>query len=151
MKNLNVSDIIYVLDRKTHTVVPCQIVEIVSSVTLEGETITHIVSTPSANKKFVLEEQKNPWFESFETARDYLEEAALRLVQETMKKSHEMAVTYYGITDNLENPEAKSCEEQVAVETTVLEEAEIADSSDVYVDMMGQTVKVTLPKVLIDD
>ena len=154
MKNLSVSDIIYVLDRRTHTVVPCQIVEIVSSKTLEGETVKHIVSTPSTNKKFTLEEQKNPWFDSFDTAKDYLETAALRLVQETMKKTQEMTMTYYGKDiGDCESNENVSVENLPFVEEPISPENELPldESADVYVDMMGQTVKVTLPKVLIDE
>ena len=43
---LEVGDIIYMLDRKTQALVPCMVVEKVSSVTMQGENIHHVISPP---------------------------------------------------------------------------------------------------------
>ena len=42
---IKVGNIVYLLDKKTHAIVPCMIVEQVNSISLEGETTHHIMKT----------------------------------------------------------------------------------------------------------
>ena len=134
--NLSVGDIVFVMDKKTQAVVPCQLVERISSITLSGENIRNIVSTPRG-KQFVLEEYDSPWFQGFEEAHDYLKNAALSLGDATMKKAKEAAEKSFGISPVASVGEVAS--------TEILKNTEKLEDQD-FVDIAGQKVKVTLPK-----
>ena len=94
---MNVGDLLYVLDIKTHTVVPCKIIEKVSSIRIEGEEIHHIVESPTG-KNFKLESYKNPWFVTIEDSRDFLKKAAEKLITDTIQKAQKVAESSFGET-----------------------------------------------------
>lgn len=83
---INVGSVVYLLDKKTHTVVPCQIIEQVKSTTLEGEEVYHTVQTPN-QKTLRLEDYGNPWFAEIEEAREFLLTAATTLISATIQKA----------------------------------------------------------------
>ena len=141
-----VGNVIFVLNKETHSVVPCRIVEIVSSVTLKGQTTTHIVETPSGKKRIRLEDHDTPWFETFESAKEYLLSAANDLVDQTMERTLRVAQKSFGF--ELEGQETKP---ELTEKLNLPQEASTdSESNSLYVDMAGQKVKVTLPKELID-
>jgi len=146
---LSVGDVIFVIDKKTQAVVPCQLIEIISSVTLEGEQVKHIASTPGS-KKFTLEEYDSLWFESYEKAKSYLTNAALKLVDSTMKRAEEAAIKTFGYAP-LRPAEEVSTEEQAESSYSSSQETNISDTEQVFVDIGGQQVKVTLPKELANE
>ena len=149
---LSVGDVVFVLDKKSQAVVPCQLVERISSVTLDGEDIKNIVSTPTG-KKFTLEEYDSVWFESYDQAYDYLKKAAISLVDATMARARDVCEKSFGYTiprgrevqakeshDNrIEESESKEPEN---VPGTALS----SETEEVFVDLGGQKVRVTLPK-----
>ena len=150
---LSVGKVVYVLDKKTHSVVPCQVVEVISSVTLDGEAVKNIVTSPSG-KKIVLEDYNATWFESYEKAYDYLREAALELVSHTMRKASEVAFSSFGVrVDNHhqetdEKPQKSELDFQKLPENSEQNKGPDLDPEQVFVDIGGQQVKVTLPKEL---
>lgn len=155
--NLSVGDIIFVLDKKSSAVVPCQLIERISSVTLEGEDVKNIVSSPGG-KKFKLEEYDAPWFENYESAYDYLKQSALRLVENTMERAKISAVKNFGYVYDEKKHESSGT--NVSIETVnpadmhINEEQTTSISEDteqVFVDIGGQQVKVTLPKELVNE
>ena len=143
--NLVVGDIVFVLDKKTHAVVPCQLIERICSTTLAGEEVKNIASTPGG-KKFTLEEYDAPWFESYDSANEYLRDAALKLVESTMNKAAMVAESSFGYSilpktdsstkeDNSEPETLQDSTEKLNLET-----------ENVFVDIEGQRVKVSVPK-----
>lgn len=144
-----VGNVIFVLNRETHSVVPCRIVEIVSSVTLEGQTTTHVVETPGGKKRIRLEDHDTPWFETFESAREYLLSAANDLVTQTMNRALKAAQKSFGFElTSLEHQ--KGVPETIERPEAVQEPSADIENSELYVDMAGQKVRVTLPKELMD-
>ena len=142
--NLSVGDVVFVLDKKTQSVVPCQLVERISSVTLEGEKIKNIASTPSG-KTFVLEEYDSTWFESYRQAHEYLSEAAMKLVEATMNRARVQAEKSFKYSfKTLEVTPTKPIQE--ALEEIEEVQQVSGEKEQVFVDMGGQKVKVTLPK-----
>tara|TARA_B100000242_G_C43017272_1_gene473114 strand:+ start:179 stop:622 length:444 start_codon:yes stop_codon:yes gene_type:complete len=144
-----VGNVIFVLNRESHSVVPCRIVEIVSSVTLEGQTTTHVVEAPGGKKRIRLEDHDTPWFETFESAKEYLLSAANDLVTQTMNRALKVAQKSFGFElTNLEHQ--KDTPEKIDSSETNQVAATNSESSELYVDMAGQKVRVTLPKELMD-
>jgi hypothetical protein len=149
---LSVGKVVYVLDKKTHSVVPCQVVEIISSVTLEGEAVKNIVTSPTG-KKIVLEDYNATWFENYEKAYEYLKEAALELVSHTMRRAGEVAFASFGVKPvDLETNDEKSPDQSLGLEAHTLvidpETKNDLEPEQVFVDIGGQQVKVTLPREL---
>ena len=144
-----VGNVIFVLNRESHSVVPCRIVEIVSSVTLEGQTTTHVVEPPGGKKRIRLEDHDTPWFETFESAKEYLLTAANDLVTQTMNRALKVAQKSFGfeLPDNENQKSDIKIPQNSEVVQSVTPDSE---NSELYVDMAGQKVRVTLPKELID-
>ena len=148
--NLSVGDVVFVLDKKTQAVVPCQLVERISSVTLEGEEVKNIAVTPG-KKRFVLEEYSSPWFENYTLAHEYLNAAALELVANTMKRAEESAFKAFNYTrpDPKEEPaQDEMSSTKIAVGDESITSISVPTEEQVYIDMGGQKVRVTLPKEL---
>jgi hypothetical protein len=159
MKQLSVGDIVFILDKTTHAVLPCQLVEIISSITVEGEKTRHVVMTPGAKKKFKLEEQTTPWFSTHEEARRYLLEAATQLIDGTLKKAIQVALSSFGVDVQKNNCKSEvqdpALTELVSDDTTPdqnnSDAAILTNNESLYVEMGGQKVKVTLPKELTNE
>ncbi len=144
---LSVGDVVFVLDKKTHAVVPCQLVEIISSVTLDGETTNHVVVTPTGKKKFKLEDHASPWFSSFDEARSYLLAAATQLIDDTMARALESAKINFNYKKDLKSEEDQ--DNQLSEDSQEILPISTEEARDhLYVDMAGQRVKVTLPDEL---
>lgn len=140
IEDLKVGSVVFVLDSSTNRVVPCQLVEIVSSVSLDGNSVSHVVTTPGSKKRLVLENSSNPWFATADSAKEHLMSSASRLIDNTIRQAVDLATRTYGeflVEDN------KIVSEDTP--TTSLE----ANSSSVYVEMAGQKVKVSLPEELV--
>ena len=155
---LSVGDIVFVLDKKSKAVVPCQLVERISSVTLAGENVKNIAVSPGG-KKFKLEEYDAPWFENYETAYDYLRETALKLVDDTMKRALGSAEKNFGYTHQAKPsvdlsalPEEKPAESNISQDDHDKSiDDSLLQSEQVFVDIGGQQVKVTLPKEFVNE
>lgn len=147
--NLNVGDVVFVIDKKTQSVVPCQLVERISTITLEGEEIKHIACTPGG-KRFDLTEYSSAWFETYEKTEEYLTSAALDLVSITMKRAEEAASKSFGYerTNGINPPLPDNSPD---LETEIGAEKSASESDQVFVEMGGQKVRVTLPKELVND
>ena len=146
---IKVSDLIYVLDTKSHTVVPCKIVEKVTSVSLTGEDVFHMAETP-AGKSFKLENCKNPWFTSIDDARNFLKDAAENLILETIQKAQQIATEKFGdeslVVDQTESNGGDSLSEQ-----GFLDEIENVGEK-VQIDLgNGQIANVQLPNEIINE
>ena len=138
---LNVGSVIYLLDKKTQSLVPCMVIEKVKSVTLEGENTHHIVITPT-DQKVRLENYKAPWFETVEAAKDFLVEAALSLINKTVEKAVNAAEKSFNI-NNINS--------QADVEVSTPDESfqsnipALDNTADVMVDLGdGQVAKVSI-------
>lgn len=144
---LSVGDVVFVMDKKTQAVVPCQLVERISSTTLTGEEIKNIAATPSG-KTFTLESYEAPWFSSYDEAYDHLKDAALSLVDATMKKAAKAAQKSFNVRSE------QITFDEVRQQSASLSTDKMPDpisSEQVYVDIGGQQVKVTLPKELSNE
>ena len=136
---LDVGSIIYLLDKKTQSLVPCMVIEKVKSVTLEGENTHHIVVTP-AEQKVRLENYKSPWFKTLDAAKEFLVEAALSLINKTVEKAVSASERSFNIGTALED--------KISTPELPFEESDISglDKNDVVVDLGdGQVAKVTIP------
>jgi len=91
---LEVGDIVFLLDKKTHVVVPCRVVEKVNSISLQGENTYHMIETPQG-KNLKLEEYKSPWFTTIDEARNFLINAAKSLVDATIEKTNATREKYF--------------------------------------------------------
>ena len=142
---INVGDLIYVLDIKTHTVVPCKIVEKVSSIKIGGEEVHHIAETPSG-KNFKLENYKNPWFTTIEDSRDFLKSAAEKLIAGTIQRAQKIAESSFGETMKNEVLPGSS------MSLEPLDEIEIQRlNKNIQVDLgSGQIANVSLPSELLN-
>ena len=140
--SLNVSDLVYVLDAKTHTVVPCKIVEKITSVSLEGENTHHMTVMPSG-KSFKLENCKHPWFTTIDETKNFLKNAAENLISETIQKAQQTAKTSFGVKDEFEN-----LQEEVSVQAA---HQNFDVNQQVEVDLGdGRVAKVHLPDELLN-
>lgn len=135
---LNVGSVIYLLDKKTQSLVPCMVVEKVKSVTLEGENTHHIVVTPT-EQRVRLENYKAPWFENVESAKEFLVEAALSLINKTVEKAVNAAEKSFNLNSQ-PDLEASAPDDSFQANVPSLESV-----SDVVVDLGdGQTAKVSI-------
>ena len=153
---INVGELIYVLDVKTHTVVPCKIVEKVSSIKIDGEEVHHMAETP-AGKNFKLESCKNPWFVTIEDSCDFLKSAAEKLISDTIQKTQKVAERSFG--ENI-----KSVDELDILSTQVSSNGKLSSSGEndlvnemqslnksIQVDLgSGQVANVSLPDELLN-
>lgn len=131
---LKVGKIVYLLDKKTHAVVPCKIIEKIQSITETGETVKHVVRLPS-EKSLTLETYKSPWFETIEGARTSLLESATALIDSTLEITRQKEEKYF--------PSQKALDEAVSPDVQTSEE------DAVYVELEnGQKAKVSLPEGL---
>ena len=131
---LKVGKIVYLLDKKTHAVVPCKIIEKIQSITETGETVKHVVRLPS-EKSLTLETYKSPWFETIEDARTSLLESATALIDSTLEITRQKEEKYF--------PSQKALDEAVSPDVQTIEK------DSVYVELEnGQKAKVSLPEGL---
>ncbi len=134
---LKVGDVIYLLDKKSQAMVPCLIIEKVNSVSLQGESTHHMVSTPGG-KSLKLEEYKSPWFETIDDAKNFLLDSAKKLIQKSADAALKVAKETFDLPEETHQDLSQDT-------SRVLEEAQnIPDQ--VIVDLGdGQTAKVTMP------
>ncbi len=146
---INVGDLIYVLDVKVHTVVPCKVIEKISSIRIEGEEVHHIAETPTG-KNFKLESCKNPWFTTIEASRDFLKSAAEKLITGTIQRAQKIAESSFGepaknesiVNDEPALPDLPQERLLVEMQDT---------NKNIQVDLgSGQVVNVSLPSELLN-
>ncbi len=88
----DVGSIIYVLDSKTHALVPMLVIEEITKRVL-GSTEPerqHIVRN-AAGKSYIVEEMASPVFNDLESARSFLTETAEKLINMTVVKAQSEA------------------------------------------------------------
>lgn len=128
---LKVGNIVYLLDKKTHAVVPCKIVEKIQSIKEAGETVSHVVQSPNG-KTLTLEDYKSPWFESLDGARDFLIDAATSLIDTTLETTKAKEASTF----------APTAQESEAVSPEGLP----IENSVTYIELEnGQKAKISLP------
>lgn len=147
----DVGKIVYLFDRKSHKVVPCRIIEKVNSISLEGESTHHIIQTPS-DKTLKLEDYKGPQFYALSEVREFLLEAAKKLIDETLSETVILRDKKFpGSSDELDDSESlmeKPLDPHESHEPSATKDLSenINDSGQVVVDLgNGQTAKVNLP------
>lgn len=144
---LDVGAVIYLLDKKTQNVVPCRVVEKVSSISLDGENVHHVIETP-AGKKLKLEDYKSPWFSSLEETRDFLMKSAATLVEASIQRAEAVREKTFpspNVIDTTHISETKELAEELSDESLVVSPE--MSGEDVYVDLgNGQKAKVNFPK-----
>jgi len=143
---LNVKDVVYLLDKKTQTLVPCLVVEIISSVSIDGEKTYHIVESP-AKKKLKLENYGNPWFSSIEEAQAFLMETASSIIQKTVDKAILSAKEVFGIDSSILAEQSDNSLDQESLFKDVQN-----DGEHVKIDLGdGQIANVRLPSEIINE
>ena len=65
---VDVGQLLFVLDTKSHSIVPAQVDEVLVSKTVKGETVQHKLIFPNG-KKAVLEKMTAPWFTDISGAK----------------------------------------------------------------------------------
>ena len=152
---ISVGDLIYVLDVKVHTVVPCKVIEKVSSIRIEGEEIHHIVETPTG-KNFKLENCKNPWFTTIEDSRDFLKVAAEKLITGTIQRAQKVAESSFGeATKNVDELDASlfqnpSNGSNIGLGNETLDKTQSLNKN-IQVDLGGgQVANVSLPDEIMN-
>jgi len=139
---LNVKDVVFLLDKKTQNLVPCRVVEIISSVSLDGEKTYHVVEAPN-EKKIKLEVYKGPWFPSIEDAQSFLMDTASSIIQKTVDKALKAANEHYGLQNNAISNESDFHEDE-----SMFNDVQIS-SERVKIDLgNGQVGNISLPDVL---
>tara|TARA_B100000131_G_C18028745_1_gene577535 strand:+ start:479 stop:877 length:399 start_codon:yes stop_codon:yes gene_type:complete len=129
---LKVGNIIYLLDKKTQGIVPCRVVERITSVSLEGETLTHIVESPTG-KQVKIEDYKNPWFETMDSAREFLLNSATSLIDSTLEATRAAEEKYFK-TSNFDQIDQIDVSDNISDNEVTIE---LAD---------GQKARVNLPE-----
>lgn len=145
--SLKVSDIIFLMDRKSRDIVPCRVIERVATTTLEGESIHHIIQT-TAGENLKLEDYSSPWFNNLEMARDFLLESAKNLIDVSIDRARDARAEAFGLEkeDPLQ-PQANNIGDFLNNSTAPVQEAE----NSVKIDLGdGKTASVTLPRGIFD-
>ena len=91
---VNVGQIVFVLNAKTHSLVPAQIDEVVVSRKLEGETTQHILILQN-RKKVALENLQTPWFTELSKAKSYLLSEAEKMIDEVINQAGSAAAEHF--------------------------------------------------------
>ena len=78
---VNVGQVLYVLNSKSHSLLPAQVDEIVVSKTLRGETTQHILALQNG-RKVALEDLKTPWFKELDAAKAFLLSEAEKMIDQ---------------------------------------------------------------------
>jgi len=103
--NLRVKNIIFILNSSPPGLIPCRVIEQIVSRKIDGESITHTISTHSG-KTYVLEELGSPWFKSLDDARAYLISQAEGMIDKTISKAMSIVESKFrDINDRVENLE----------------------------------------------
>lgn len=140
---LSVGEVIYLLDKRTHAIIPCMVVEKVSSVSLEGENTHHMIASPNG-KKIKLENYKSPWFPNIEEARSFLIDTSMSLIEKVISDALQVASKSFEITEAI-SPEINSSLEEAYESNKKIEDGLENFANNAIVDLgNGQTAKVTL-------
>ena len=97
--HVEVGQVIYVLDAKRHTLVPCQVNEMVVSKTLKGESVHHVLSFTN-DKQIVLEDLKTPWFIDLREAKVHLLREAEAMIDKIAEQAHMQAADSFGVSND---------------------------------------------------
>ena len=91
---VNVGQILFVLNSKSHSLLPAQVDEIVVSKTLRGETTQHILALQNG-KKVALESLSSPWFTELEVAKRFLLAEAEKMIDKVVTSAQESAEQHF--------------------------------------------------------
>ena len=139
---LSVGEVLYLLDKKTQAIIPCMIVEKVSSISLEGENTHHMIVSPSG-KKIRLENYKSPWFTTIKDARSFLLEASTKLIDRVIDDALSTAKSSFEMPANLEETQSDLSNDEITSSVQNFSEDVIIDLGD------GKKAKVTLPSEVV--
>ena len=137
---ISVGTVIYLLDNKTHTIVPCLVVEKVNSISLDGEKTHHILKTPSS-KSLKLEDYKHPWFKTTDDAKTFLIDTATALVNRTIDKAKALEKDTFGEVLSPQEAINKSKDDDENNYVTSQEESVFVELED------GTKAKVNIPTI----
>ena len=132
---VNVGQVVFVLNAKNHSLLPAQIVEVVVSRTVKGETTQHILALQN-DKRLVLEKLQTPWFTELSSAKDYLLAEAEKMIDAVILKSDKAATEHFGVHPKIESQDLSG----VIPVNPIVEEKITVDLGD------GKTARVTLPE-----
>ncbi len=138
---VNVGQILFVLNSKSHSLLPAQVDEIVVSKTLRGETTQHILALQNG-KKVALESLSSPWFTELEVAKRFLLAEAEKMIDKVVTSAQESAEQHFdpGPDANIAPGSSLVHSEQVALPE---------DVKQVTVDLGdGRQARVSLPEDL---
>ena len=136
---VDVGQLLFVLDTKSHSIVPAQVDEVLVSKTVKGETVQYKLIFPNG-KKAVLEKMTAPWFTDISGAKSFLLSEAEKMVDAVVKKAQESAEKNFSF-EQPSNHTSEIYEPPVAVpELGAIDDEVTVDLGD------GRTAKVSLPK-----
>ena len=140
---LNVGEVIFLLDKKTQAIIPCMVVEKVSSVSLEGENIHHMITSPNG-KKVKLENYKSPWFPNIEEARSFLVDTSMNLIERVISDALEVASKSFETTQAISPDLDPSLGTPYETDNQIKGQLENFTNNVLVYLGDGQTAKVTL-------
>jgi hypothetical protein len=95
VKPVEVGQIIYILDNKKKALVPARVFEQVTSRTIQGKHIHHVLQLPKGIRKdfeqVVLEKLSVPWFPDTESAKNFLLKEAEELINKAVLVAEDMS------------------------------------------------------------
>ena len=147
--HVEVGQVIYVLDAKRHTLVPCQVNERLVSKTLKGKSIHHVLSFTN-DKQIVLEDLKTPWFTDLREAKTHLLREAEAMIDKIAEQAHLQAADSFGVSNDPLEVSLPSGFTQPAKRSSdkPLEEAEAGMKIDLGDGVVGN---LKLPKEFLDE
>ncbi len=109
---VNVGQVLYVLNSKSHSLLPAQVDEIVVSKTLRGETTQHILALQNG-RKVALEDLKTPWFKELDAAKAFLLSEAEKMIDQIVVSAKASADQNFEKLSEVSAPQALSTVENI--------------------------------------
>jgi len=101
---VDVGQLLFVLDTKSHSIIPAQIDEVIVSKTVKGETVQHKLAFPNG-KKAVLEKMSAPWFTEIADAKSFLLSEAEKMIDKVVANATQTAEKHFKITSHVDASE----------------------------------------------
>ena len=136
---VDVGQLLFVLDTKSHSIIPAQVDEVIVSKTVKGETVQHKLAFPNG-KKAVLEKMSAPWFVEIADAKSFLLSEAEKMIDKVVQNATVTAEKYFDSRTHVNQIEDVYQSPDQLIPTT-------NDSDQLTVDLGdGRKAKVHLPK-----
>jgi len=142
---VNVGQVIFVLNAKSHSLIPAQVDEVLFSRTLRGETTQHILVLQNG-KKIALESLQTPWFTELSKAKNYLLLEAEKMIDEVISLAGSAASEHFSPPED----DGLKILADTAKDSIVSNISTASDNSSKFtVDLGdGRQARVTLPEEL---